>query len=375
MEAGDGTPGPGGLAWERQEHILAAVRRAGTVRLSDLVRRLGVSAVTVRRDVTALADRGLVRRVHGGITLPYRGLGEPNRGGPPAVFVGMVVPSAEYYWPEVIQGAQAAVSAEGGRLVMRASSYDPTDDRRQVTALLDRGIQTLLVAPTIAGAAGLELLRWLGSLPIPVVLVERLPPPALPTLALDAATTAHALGAGLAVRHLVTLGHRLIALITSRSSPTSRALRAGWRETTASLDLPPHGHLDVDVPTYGTPGWVDAYDEVLARCRERGVRALLVHSDREAIGMVERARDSGLRVPEELAVVSYDDEVAAASDPPLTAVRPQKHRLGALAAELALARFADTGERPVHRVQLWPTLIVRESCGGQQAEPVTQPAG
>ncbi|TDC75073.1 substrate-binding domain-containing protein, partial [Streptomyces hainanensis] len=163
---------------------------------------------------------------------------------------------------------------------------------------------------------------------------------------------------------LVTLGHRLIALITSRSSPTSRALRAGWREATATLDLPPHGHLDIDVPTYGTPGWVDSYDEVLARCRERGVRALLVHSDREAIGMVERARDLGLRVPEELAVVSYDDEVAAASDPPLTAVRPQKHRLGALAAELALARLADTGERPVHRVQLWPTLIVRESCGG-----------
>jgi DNA-binding LacI/PurR family transcriptional regulator len=93
-----------------------------------------------------------------------------------------------------------------------------------------------------------------------------------------------------------------------------------------------------------------------------------VHADREAIGLLERARDQGLAVPGELAVVSYDDEVAAASDPPLTAVRPERHRLGALAADLVLARVADTGERPVHRVQLWPTLAIRESCGARATE-------
>ncbi|GAB2596642.1 substrate-binding domain-containing protein [Streptomyces capparidis] len=369
-----GEPGPGrpvSLARQRHELILAAVRRHGTVRLADLVEQLGVSAVTVRRDVTALADQGLVLRLHGGITLPYRGPDAPAPGGHRSAFgptaegalVGMVVPSVEYYWPQVMQGAQTAVAAAGGRLVMRASAYDPAEDRRQIGKLLERGVRVLLVAPTTTGAAGLDLLRWLGGLPVPVVLVERLPPPELPTLPLDAATTAHALGAGLAVRHLVTLGHRRIALVTSRSSPTSLALRAGWRETVASLALPGHDHLDIEVPAYGTPGWTRAYDEVLARCRDAGVRALLVHSDHEAIGMVERARDQGVAVPGELAVVSYDDEVASASDPPLTAVRPNKHRLGALAAELALARAADSGSRPVHRVQLWPTVIVRDSCG------------
>ncbi|NYI07321.1 substrate-binding domain-containing protein [Allostreptomyces psammosilenae] len=360
------------LASQRQQIILAAVRQHGTVRLADLVEQLGVTAVTVRRDVTALADRGLVRRVHGGITLPYRGgPADPTEGHrspfgpvPGGALVGMVVPSVDYYWPSVIQGAQTTVSAAGGRLVLRPSSYDPAEDRRQVSKLLERGVRTLLVAPTTTGQAGVELLRWLGALSVPVVLVERLPPAELPTLALDAATTAHALGAGLAVRHLVTQGHRRIALITSRSSPTSVALRSGWRETVTSLDLPSHEQLDIDVPSYGAPGWAAAYDAVLRRCGRLGVRAMLVHSDREAIGMVERARDCGLGVPGDLAVVTYDDEVAAASDPPLTAVRPQKRRLGALAAELALARLADGSERPVHRVQLWPTLAVRESCGG-----------
>ncbi|MFJ8912982.1 substrate-binding domain-containing protein [Amycolatopsis sp. NPDC102389] len=359
------------LASERQELILAAVRERGTVPLADLVTSLGVTAVTIRRDVTTLADRGLVTRVHGGVTLPRRGQPPEQRGAgvsrlPGQALVGMVVPTVEFYWPSIIQGAQSTIAAAGGRLALRASAYDAAEDRRQVTALLDRGARTLLIAPTNTGDAGLDLLRWLGGLSIPVLLVERLPPPELPTLPLDAATTAHSLGAGLAVRHLVSLGHHRIAFVTARFSPTTRALREGWRETTASLGLP--GQDEFEVPAYGSPGWADAYDAVLRRCRDAGVTALFAHSDSEAIGLTECARDRGLTVPGDLAVVSYDDEVAAAADPPLTAVRPPKNRLGAVAAEMALARMADPAERPVHRVQLWPTLVVRASCGAPGTE-------
>ncbi|MEU3663489.1 substrate-binding domain-containing protein [Streptomyces sp. NPDC032940] len=364
------------LAAERHQRILAAVRKHGVVRLADLVHQLGVTAVTVRRDVTLLADRGLVQRVHGGIALPHRVQGRPAREalsgpyGPMATraLVGMVVPSVEYYWPPVIQGAQTAVAAADGRLIMRASRYDDAaEDRRQVSFLLDRGVQALLVAPTTSGDAALELMRWLGSSAVPVVLLERRPPEALATLALDAATTAHPHGAGLAVRHLVTLGHRRVALFTTRRSPTSKALRTGWQDAVAALGLPPHDGLDMEIPSYGAPGWAQAYTDALKQVAGLGVRALLVHSDREAIGLIEQARELGIGVPRDLAVVTYDDEIGAASDPPLTAVRPQKHRLGMLASELALARLADvSGEWPVHRVELWPNVVVRESCGTEQ---------
>ncbi|MER7651410.1 substrate-binding domain-containing protein [Streptomyces rimosus] len=95
-------------------------------------------------------------------------------------------------------------------------------------------------------------------------------------------------------------------------------------------------------------------------------KALFVHSDSEAIGMVERAPDRGLTVRGGLAVVSYDDEVAAASGPPLTAVRTQRRRLGSQAAETVLARMADPTKRPTHCLELWPTLAVRASCGGEE---------
>jgi DNA-binding LacI/PurR family transcriptional regulator len=361
------------LAAERQERILAAVRKHGMVRLSDLVHQLGVTAVTVRRDVSLLADRGLVQRVHGGIALPHRARMQHTVEGATGTYgqmatralVGMVVPSVEYYWPPVIQGAHTAVAAAEGRLVMRASRWDdPAEDKRQVGFLLDRGAQALLVAPTTTGDTGLELLRWLKSLTVPVVLVERRPPPELATLALDGAMTAHSLGAGLAVRHLVTLGHSRIALITTRRSPTSRALRSGWQEAVRTLELPTHEGLDLEVCSYGSSGWAESYSEVLKCTRDLGVRAMLVHSDREAIGLIEQGRELGISVPGDLAIVTYDDEIGAASDPPLTAVRPQKHRLGRLAAQLALAKLADvSGESPVHRVELWPNVVVRESCG------------
>nr|QEO73822.1 LacI family transcription regulator [uncultured bacterium] len=361
------------LASQRRDMILSAVRAHGTIRLADLVDLLGVSAVTVRRDVTMLADRGLVLRVHGGITLPRRTEPAQTHRGPHSlvghvsanILVGMVAPSIEYYWPTVIQGAQTAIAATGGRLLLRASSYDPIEDRRRAIELLDRGVQTLLVAPTVAGRAGLDLLRWLGGLTVPVVLVERLPPPELPTIPLDAAVTDHAIGAGLAVRHLATLGHTRIGLVLSSESPHSPQIRAGWRTAVTSLGLAGNGIPVVDVPPYGGPGWSRAADNLLDQCRRTDTRALVVHADREAIGVLERAQGNGMRVPGELAVVSYDDEVAAASDPPLTAVRPQKHRLGVLAAELALARISDPIDRPVHRIVLWPTLTVRESCGTQ----------
>ena len=356
------------LAAERQELILAAVRAQGTVRLTDLVDKLGVTPVTVRRDVTALADRGLLVRVHGGIRLPHRGIAEGAPFGARSVFgrvtggeIGMVVPSVEYYWPAVIRGAQATVAAAGGRLLLRASGYNPAEDRRQVTKLLDRGMQCLLVAPSTEGRPGVDLLRWLGTLNVSVVLVERLPPRDLPTLALDATYTAHALGVGIAVRHLATLGHKRIGLVTSRSSPTSRELRSGWADAVSTLGLAET--VAEEVPAYGLPGWAGAYDKVLRRCRAEQVHALIVHADREAIGFLERAQELGVGVPGQLAIVTYDDEVAAAADPPLTAVCPQKYRLGTVAAELALSRLADGVERPVHRVELWPTLVVRESCG------------
>src|SRR4051812_25195810 len=99
---------------QRHERLLGELRRSGSVRVADLARELGVSELTIRRDIAALAERNLVTRVHGGATLPNQG-GEPRRTKQPGTrfTIGIVVPSLDFYWPPIVAGARAAAAALG----------------------------------------------------------------------------------------------------------------------------------------------------------------------------------------------------------------------------------------------------------------------
>jgi DNA-binding LacI/PurR family transcriptional regulator len=97
-------------------------------------------------------------------------------------------------------------------------------------------------------------------------------------------------------------------------------------------------------------------DAVLAA----GVTALLVHSDREAMAIVDLALAKGLSVPGDLSLIAYDDEFAELFTPALTGVAPPRAAIGRAALDLLLARIADP-DRPAHRVMLSPALNVRAS--------------
>ncbi|MBO3083429.1 substrate-binding domain-containing protein [Cellulomonas fengjieae] len=340
----------------RRDQLLDILRREGTVRVSDAATALGVTPVTVRRDITQLANDGLVRRVHGGATLLATADEEHF---PTVATLGMVVPSLDYYWPGVLHGAREAATRLGVRVVLRGSSYAAQDDVRQVTGLVETvGVDGLLIAPALSGPGSAELLALLAGLDIPVVLMERTataPPHQAP---LESVVSDHALGAGIAVHHLAGLGHRRLGLACSALSPTGPKVRAGWLAACEELGL--ETALDLQVASYRDPQWRTEVDRVLDACLASGTTALLVHSDPEAISLVERCEERGLRVPGQLSVVAYDDEVAGLAHPPLTAVRPPRHAVGRGAVELLASRLEEP-DRPVHRVTVTPELMVRES--------------
>ena len=89
----------------------------------------------------------------------------------------MVVPSLDYYWPQIISGARPEAATQDLRLIVRGSVYNAADNQRQVQALLDtQDIDGPIFAPDTAGEAGRDLLRWLNTQAVPVVLAERRPP-------------------------------------------------------------------------------------------------------------------------------------------------------------------------------------------------------
>lgn len=105
---------------QRQERLLSELRRRGAVRVRDLARDFKVSELTIRRDIAALADRGLVAKVHGGATLPNHlpPTGRPARASM-RFTIGMVVPSLDFYWPHVVAGARRGWCARGERAAAR----------------------------------------------------------------------------------------------------------------------------------------------------------------------------------------------------------------------------------------------------------------
>lgn len=359
------------LAITRRASLIEALQEHGTLRVSELAEILGVTPVTVRRDVAQLAQEGVVSRVHGGATLLSMEDDVADSNGaatqPPidrtdVGAVGMLVPSLNYYWPGVVAGARETAQAHELRIVLRGSSYEADDTTAQLTRLLDHGVSGLLIAPNMDAPHTADALEWLVSTDVPVVLIERTAVVGPHAAIVESVVSDHALGASMAVRHLVGLGHRKVGLLASRLSPTTHHLHRGWLDASADCGIASDATVDDSLPNVGGPGWLEALDQAIERCRRTRTTAMLVHADTEAIAFVQRCEEQGLSVPQDLSVVAYDDEVAALFNPRLTAVRPPRLSLGRAAVELIAARLADP-DRPTHRVVISPSLRVRESSG------------
>ncbi|MGQ4728611.1 substrate-binding domain-containing protein [Streptomyces sp. Ju416(a)] len=362
-------------AAERHDRLLNLVRERGTVRVSDLADRLGVATVTARRDVEALASRGLLERAHGSVSWPAeRGpAGTPVGGGP---VIGMLAPAAAYYFAEVIRGAHEAAARLGARLILRVTDYRPEDDAAHAAGLLAAGAQGLLLAPSWTAPDHPERYgEWIARLPGEKVLVEREGVPGGPLEGLDRVVSDHAHGVLLAVRHLVRLGHGTPMLVARSDSPTAQAVRTGFTRALAVLGLAGTEPLITTVSADRDPALFERSAlAVRSAVREGRASSVLVHNDEDAIRLVRRLAELGVRVPEDLALITYDDEVAALADTPLSAVAPPKRDVGRGAAELLVERLSGPrypggdGRPPRRHVALLPALRVRGSCGRPGAD-------
>ncbi|MGW0810588.1 substrate-binding domain-containing protein [Nonomuraea sp. NPDC002799] len=332
---------------QRHRLILHRLRDRGSAKLADLAEELGVSAVTLRRDVEHLATQGLLTRVHGGVTLPREPVPVAR------LTIGMLVPTAHYYYPDVIKGAQEQAARAGARLVLGISRYEDAEDRAQARQLVEGGADGLLLTPSRQPDDSHT--DWLAGLGVPAVLVERRAEPAGPAATLDAVGSDHAHGAHLVVRHLAELGHRRLALV-AHPSPTTPSITAGLLAGASALglDAPERIVIDRERPD-------DLPAGVLRLVRDGGVTGLLVHNDEDALSLVRHLGAAGVDIPGEVSLVAYDDEVAAFCSPSLTAVAPPKTEVGRCAVELLVTRLTRGPGAAGRHLSLLPELRVRES--------------
>lgn len=269
--------------------------------------------------------------------------------------LGVIFPSLrQTFWAEIILGIEQVAKANG-YTVLFAHSNDQVDvEQEEIATLMARQVDALLVA-SCAPEANLPALRKVQSSKRPLVLFDRyatgLEAPGVFCDDRD--------GARRATEHLIDLGYRGIAHLAGPSSlSVARDRLRGYRDAMAAAGLP---QVVVECG-FG----VDAGRRGLCTLLDRGgVEAVFAAHDPIAFGVLDVAKERGLRVPDDLALVSYTDiEHAEHLAVPLTVMAQPTVAMGEAAAQLALDLLAGKVS-PGTRVVLPARLVVRESCGAR----------
>lgn len=353
------------LADQLRRGILAGTWTAGQKLPTEqeLSKETGLSLTTVRRAFDELvAERIVVRRQGAGSFVAH----DRPRKERARRRIGVLLPDTQLYYPRVLQGIDESLSAAGASLQLATYRYQPEREDEAIASLLDAGVDGLLLAPTLTGVADpTARVQELMALPVPVVLVERSLHGMGPADVTEHVCSDHAGGAYDAVAHLTRLGHRRIALLTRSQTVTEYGVVRGYEQAIADLRLA----SDLRFSQTKSEWEADSAESAFRRLREFEATAALVFGDREAALLEGAARRGGIRVPDELALISYDDEVADLAEVPLTAVAPPKYRIGRMAADVMLRRLVEGDECPLHQIRLRPRIVVRRSCGAAALEP------
>lgn len=266
--------------------------------------------------------------------------------------IGVVVPDVgNPYWASVLRGIETVIDRHGLALVVGSTHQDPGRQRRLLRGLESQGVDGLILAPIVARPA--DWARFTSRRFGVVTLDWRQGQTDVSSVTLD-----NVAGARLATRHLLERGHRRIAFVNgpltvSWCAERFDGVRAGLRE----FGLEPADALvQCEVRDLTVDEGIAAVDALVDAGTD--VTAIICANDMLALGAVRALSRRDLEIPQDFALVGYDDvDFAAALAPPLTTVRQPSFDVGVAAAELLLTEDRVLG----HHVVFEPELVVRES--------------
>lgn len=327
--------------------------------MAAVARRAGVSIVTASRALNAnplvakaTRDRILAAQAALGYTpnLLARGLVTDR-----TATVGVVIPElANPFFVPMVSAIEAVAAKRRFLTVVGESRRTEAEERLYLEQFRQFRIGGIVVSPATTRLDHVAAARAAG---IPVIVM------AWPWPDGDYVATDDVQGGRLAARHLLARKHRRVGIVRM-AHPEHAPIQAriqGFREVVASAGVSIRDAWDVELSGTQIEDGIGAADRLLTSAARP--TALFVSSDRIAIGLIHRLRACGVRVPEDIALVSYDDiPYAMSAEVPLTTVAVPKHSLGEQAANLLFQRYDGNGSAKPRQVLLAPELVIRASC-------------
>jgi LacI family transcriptional regulator len=339
--------------------------RAPNVTISDVARLSGVSSMTVSRVINGSerVSPETRRRVEQAIAeLGYvpsrlaRGLIRQKTG-----TLALIVPDmANPFFTLIVRGAEDVARRADYRIILCDTRADLTLERDSVEEMLAHRVDGVAIAPVSDRSRA--HLRRLARFGVPFVLIDR----TIPGVDSDVIVGDSVGGARRLVEHLISLGHRRIGLIVeSDEVSTARDRRRGYEDGLHAAGIPVDPTLIVRA-TVDPSGGFDGMRRLLDL--DEAPTAVFTVNNLVALGAIEAIRAQGLEVPDDVALVCFDDiEYASRLYPFLTVMAQPAETLGTLGTQLLLERIEGRAPKQNRVVVLPAQFVVRKSCGSERA--------
>jgi DNA-binding LacI/PurR family transcriptional regulator len=275
----------------------------------------------------------------------------------PGQMIGLLVPDIQNpFYVEVVRGVEDRAYAAGCGVLL--CNFGQSEDKQHffLNVMRDELVDGLILAP--ARPDDKRVLEMARS-GLPLVCVDR----GLSGADVDMVVVDNVEGARIAVEHLIALGHRRIAHVAGLPHiPTTTDRLHGYQQALAGAGI----SFDSSLVRFGNSKHESGRD-LTAELLDLPdpPTAIFTGNNLITLGALETIHGRALRIPEDVAVVGFDDMYWATSlNPPLTAVSQPGYEIGRRAAELLFQRVAEPS-RPNAKIVLQTTLMVRRSCGSK----------
>jgi LacI family transcriptional regulator len=270
--------------------------------------------------------------------------------------IGLVLADIENpFYSRVAKGVIDAAETKKYNVILCNSNNDINSEERDINTLINRGVDGLILTTV---ALKTKTIKSLIEREYPFMLIDcKIDFPGVNYVVND-----DYYGAKLATEYLISIGHKKIFFLGNRKLISLRERLRGFRDTLKANNI----ESDIVMPekfinVYGVYDIERIIEYLISRVDK--ITAIFAGNDYSAIKSIKVINDYGLRVPEDISVIGYDNiEISSVIKVPLTTIRQPKYLLGKLAVEQLFEILENKSNKEVKRIILRPDLVIRESC-------------